>query len=279
MSMQVRLAGLMLASSFLLLGAAPTTKPTHTAPKPADLKEPTSEKKNVSFEKKSTVPTSQPVAAAMKSAAGYESTILAFEKADQAAPPAHGGVVFYGSSSIRMWKTLNEDFPGLNVINRGFGGSTAPDALQYANRIVFPYRPAVIVFYEGDNDLSKGRTPEQFLADCQEFARQVHAELPKTRILYLSVKPSVKRSTLMEKQAAANKMLSSWISSAKDSRLVFVDIVKPMLDDKGTVRADLFLADRLHMNRQGYKIWADTIRNLLHPPKVASADKLEPTSK
>src|SRR5688500_3924563 len=89
----------------------------------------------------------------------FEKDIRAYEAADRKDPPTPGGIVFYGSSSIRMWKSLKEDFPGMNVINRGFGGSTAPDALRYVDRIVIPYKPSAVVVYEGDNDLAKGRTP------------------------------------------------------------------------------------------------------------------------
>jgi lysophospholipase L1-like esterase len=273
MSKQARLAGLMLIGSAFLFGATPTTKPVESGTATASPSKPVKAKPTAKPEAR---PTSQPVAAAMKAAtANFESVILAYEKADLSAPPAPGGVVFYGSSSIRMWKTLKEDFPALNVINRGFGGSTAPDALKYMSRVVLPYRPSTIVFYEGDNDLSKGRTPEQLLADCQTFAKEVHATLPTTRILFLSVKPSVKRSTIFDKQATANSLLSTWITKSKDPRLVYVDIVKPMMDASGAVRPDLFLADRLHMNREGYKIWAKTITSLLHPSKIVTAEKTE----
>ncbi len=89
----------------------------------------------------------------------------------------------------------------------------------------------------------------------------------------------MKRSTIFDKQALANNLLSTWINKSNDPRLVYVDIVKPMLDATGTVRPDLFSADLLHMNREGYKIWAKTLESLLHPNKVASAEKAETTSK
>ena len=189
----------------------------------------------------------------------FEKEIAAYEAIDRKSPPKPGGVLFYGSSSVRLWKTLADDYAGMPVLNRGFGGSTAADALMYAERIVLPCRPATIVYYEGDNDLSKGRTPEQVLADYQAFAARVHSALPETRILFVSVKPSPKRLELLPIQRKMNEMTSAWIDKAKDPRLGFVDVFTPMLDDAGRPRADLFGPDRLHMNRDGYKIWTGAI--------------------
>ena len=202
----------------------------------------------------------------------FEKEIKAYEAADRKNPPKPGGVLFYGSSSVRLWKTLSEDYAGLQVLNRGFGGSTAHDALMYVERIVLPCRPATIVYYEGDNDLSKGRTPEQVLADYQAFADRVHSALPETRILFVSVKPSPKRLELLPLQRQVNEMTSAWITKAKDPRLGFVDVFTPMLDPAGSPRADLFGPDRLHMNRDGYKLWASIIglRPTANAVKVAA---------
>src|SRR4051794_27973675 len=124
-----------------------------------------------------TPPSTRPVAAvanapkaAVAAAVGFEKEVAGLEAAMKKANPAPGGVLFYGSSSIRLWKSVKDDFPGLNVINHGFGGSTCPDAIKYFDRLVVPVRPSTIVFYEGDNDLGKGRTAEQLFADYQAFA-------------------------------------------------------------------------------------------------------------
>jgi lysophospholipase L1-like esterase len=203
----------------------------------------------------------------------FEKEIVAYEAADKSAKPAEGGILFYGSSSIRLWKTLKDDFAGLSVLNRGFGGSTAPDALKYAERMVLPYKPSTVIFYEGDNDLGKGRTPEQLLADYQAFAKLVHSKLPNTKIVYLSVKPSPKRADLITTQQKANAMLETWIAQSKDSRLSFIDTFRPMLDGKGQVRAELFGPDKLHMNREGYKLWSSLLG--LKPALNQVAGKVE----
>jgi lysophospholipase L1-like esterase len=189
----------------------------------------------------------------------FEKEIAAYEAADRKNKPTPGGVLFYGSSSVRLWKTLSEDYAGMPVLNRGFGGSTTADALLYVERVVLPCRPATIVFYEGDNDLQKGRTPEQILSDYQAFAKMVHAALPETKILFVSVKPSPKRLELLPIQRKVNELTSAWIETAKDPRLSFVDVFTPMLDPSGKPRGELFGPDRLHMNRNGYKLWTSVI--------------------
>lgn len=219
----------------------------------------------------------------------FEKEILAYEALDKVAMPATGGILFYGSSSIRLWKTLKDDFSGLPVVNRGFGGSTAPDALKYAERMVLPYKPATIIFYEGDNDLGKGRTPEQLLADYQSFAKLVHTKLPNTKIVYLSVKPSPRRADLLTTQQKANVLISGWVNQSKDGRLSFIDIFKPMLGPDGKVRAELFGPDKLHMNREGYKLWCgllglkpatlDKVASKVEKVAEKAADKLLGTDK
>src|ERR1700722_7316573 len=120
----------------------------------------------------------------------WEPEIHAFEMHDQTNPPPQNAVLFVGSSTIRKWTTLAKDFPGVQVINRGFGGSRIADSTALAERIIFPYEPRTIVFYAGDNDLAEGRTPEQVAADYQAFVQTVRARLPETRIAFISIKPS-----------------------------------------------------------------------------------------
>src|SRR5689334_9747608 len=108
----------------------------------------------------------------------FAAEINAFADADHDNPPPTNAIVFVGSSSIRLWKTLAQDFPNHQVINRGFGGSQIIDSVNYADRIVFPYKPRQIVMYAGGNDINAKKTPEQVFADYRAFVAKVHAELP-----------------------------------------------------------------------------------------------------
>lgn len=185
-------------------------------------------------------------------------------QADQTKPPAPGGIVFVGSSSIRLWKTLTEDFPGLNVINRGFGGSHLEDSVFYFDRIVAPYRPRAVVLYAGENDLAGGsRTPEQVAADFAQFHGKLRAALPAARLVYISCKPSPSRANAMEKFRAANALIAA--VCAKDPLCTFVDVFPAMLDAQGAPRPELFVGDMLHMNAKGYAIWTKLLTPLLGP--------------
>ena len=187
----------------------------------------------------------------------WEPEIVAFEASDRINPPHPGGVVFVGSSSIRLWQTLQNDFPGVPVLNRGFGGSVLTDVLVFANRIVVPYKPRVVVLYAGDNDLAAGRTPEQVFADFKEFVAIVHRGLPSTRVAFIAIKPSILRESIIDKGRATNQLIRDYI--ATDPRLAYVDVFTPMLDSSGHPRRELFLEDGLHMNAKGYAIWRDLV--------------------
>lgn len=190
----------------------------------------------------------------------WENEIQAFERQDAKHRPAENAVLFVGSSSIRLWK-LDESFPDLNAINRGFGGSQLADAVHFAERIVIPYRPRLVVLYAGDNDLAAGKKPEQVLADFKQFAAKVNAALPETRIAYLAIKPSIKRWSLVDRIRETNAAIEQFISG--DKRLTYVDVFQPMLAADGQPRPELFLADGLHLNAEGYKLWASVVQPTL----------------
>jgi lysophospholipase L1-like esterase len=190
----------------------------------------------------------------------WEPAIQAFEKQDAENPPAAGGVVFIGSSSIRRWdlsKSFGKDAP----LNRGFGGSRTSDVNQFADRLVLKYKPRAVVYYAGDNDLAGGIEAKQVAANFAQFCNLVHAQLPETKIAFISIKPSPKRRQLMDVQQVANGLVREQCKA--DERLVFVDLWTPMLDSKGEPRPELFVKDMLHLNNDGYKIWAEKIKPLL----------------
>jgi lysophospholipase L1-like esterase len=195
----------------------------------------------------------------------FEDEIASFEAADKISPPKKGSVLFVGSSSIRVWPDLQADFPNIDVLQRGFGGSTLDEVDHYAPRIVLPYCPRLIVLYAGDNDLAEGRTPKQILADFKTFVRLVRPPMPKTRIIFVSIKPSTARVALLEKMRQANALVRRYI--ATDPSLTYLDVFTPMLGPTGIPRAELFGSDGLHMNAQGYAIW----RSLLQPLVSATA--------
>jgi len=183
----------------------------------------------------------------------WEPKIRQFEEQDKKEMPPAGGILFVGSSSIVGWK-VDECFPGLPVINRGFGGSQIADSVHFADRIVLPYRPKIVVLYAGDNDVAAGKSPERALRDYRQFVAEVHAGLPETRIVFVAIKPSIRRWNLVDKMREANRLIRA--AAEKDKRLVYVDVDGPMIGDDGKPRPELFKSDGLHLNAQGYKLWS-----------------------
>lgn len=161
-------------------------------------------------------------------------------------------VLFVGSSSIVRWNTAAA-FPNLRVINRGFGGSQASDATHWVEEAVLAYDPAVVVYYEGDNDVSAGKKSDQVFEDMAAFAQAVHAHDPSTHVVFLSVKPSLLRwSNWSEMQAINDRLL---MLSLQRPTIHFVDVANPMLGADGTPMPNLFVSDGLHMTQDGYDIW------------------------
>ena len=182
-----------------------------------------------------------------------EAEIRRFEESDRAAAPPAGGIVFVGSSSIRMWRSLESDFPGLPVLNRGFGGSTFPEAIHYLPRTVLKYHPRTIVLYEGDNDLTFDWGPRQVADDYRSFVRAVRDSLPNAKIVFISVKPSPSRWRLVDQAREANRLVREIVS--RDTLQSYVDVFTPMLAANGRPKPELFIADSLHMTPAGYAIW------------------------
>lgn len=191
----------------------------------------------------------------------WRESLDAFAAADQAQAPRAGGVVFVGSSSIRLWADLESQFGTTAVVKRGFGGSRMSDCARYADRLVLAYRPRLVVVYAGDNDLAEGRTPQQVLESFQEFVDQVRAELPETRVAYLSIKPSPLRAALMPAAFETNALIRAYSASAPN--LDYIDVYSKMLDAQGRPRSELYLADALHLNPAGYAVWKSAIADHL----------------
>jgi lysophospholipase L1-like esterase len=191
----------------------------------------------------------------------WEKDIALFEASDQTNPPPKGAILFIGSSSIRMWKTLAADFPEHDVINRGFGGSEIADSVEFADRIVVPYAPKRIIMYAGGNDIHAKKSPEQVLADFKAFVEKVHRQLPETRVSFISIAPNPARWAELEKVKAANRLIEQYTRS--NPKLSFIDVFSRMLGEDGKPLPDIYLPDKLHMNPKGYALWASIIGPLL----------------
>jgi lysophospholipase L1-like esterase len=193
----------------------------------------------------------------------WEDDIAAFEKRDRENQPASKAILFVGSSSIRLWKSLEEDMAPLPVINRGFGGSKIPALIHYMKRIVAPYKPCIVVIYSGSNDMTMGRiqSPEEVSANMAAFAEQLHGDLPQTTIYVLSIMPSPAQMEFWPAEQRANELIRSYAD--RTSFIRFVDVSTSLLDGAGNPRRELFGFDRIHMNAQGYRIWTSILKPML----------------
>ena len=208
----------------------------------------------------------QPVRAADSDPARWEKDIQKFEEQDKKQAPPKGAVLFTGSSSIRMWPDLAQDFPGLKVIQRGFGGSQMEDLLYYKDRIILPYEPSKVLIYEGDNDIAAGKEPARVAREFEELVAAIHKELPRTEIYYIAIKPSPSRWKLAQPGRAANALIEGY--AKRTPRVEYVDIWTPMLNEKGEPDPKYFVDDMLHMNRKGYDLWVEALR-----PHIGGAAK------
>ncbi len=191
----------------------------------------------------------------------WEKEIAAFEQSDRTSPPPKGALLFIGSSTIRKWKTLAQDLPGQTVINRGFGGSEIVDSTHFAERIVFPYEPRMVLLRAGGNDLHRGKSPEQIFGDFKEFVTKVHEKLPKAEIVFISLNPSPSRWKDAENTKILNKMVLEY--SAQMPFVKYIDAYDIALRPDGQPRPELFVQDQLHFNAEGYKLLTERVRSFL----------------
>ncbi len=198
--------------------------------------------------------------AAVSSAAGgskWDTAFAEFADADRLHPRPAGGVLFVGSSSIRLWNDLEHQFDTAPVIKRGFGGSKLSDCVEHLNRLVVRYRPRTVLVYAGDNDLAAGTTPQEVARRFAAFVTGVRRELPDTRVAFISIKPSPSRKALLPSIREANALIKDYAGAQE--RVAFIDIYTPMVDADGQPRPELFRADALHLNAAGYALWKQAI--------------------
>jgi lysophospholipase L1-like esterase len=187
-------------------------------------------------------------------ASRWQAEFTAFSQADEQRPPQRGGVVFVGSSSIRLWDGLESQFERFPVIlKRGFGGSTMTECAENVHRLVLAYEPHAVVIYAGENDLVAGMGSDEVLRSVQGFTESIRRAQPYAHIAYVSIKPSPLRASLLPAIRETNDRIRAYLGSVPNAQ--FIDVYSLMLDERGLPRAELFREDRLHLNATGYALW------------------------
>ncbi len=189
----------------------------------------------------------------------YNSEINKLDSAYQISNKAENAVLFTGSSSIRLWKSLQNDMKPIPVINHGFGGSTIKEVLHYADKIIFPVNTQLIILYCGENDLTNNEVDaKEVFKDFSALVKIIRKNKPQARLLYISIKPSPSRLHLLDKMAKANSMISKYCE--KRNYLDFIDVWHIMMDENEQIKEDIFVDDRLHLNEKGYELWTSQIK-------------------
>mgnify|MGYP001212374453 CR=1 FL=1 len=195
-----------------------------------------------------------------KNSHGDNVSIELFQLWDEKNSIPNNPVVFVGSSSIRKWSTA-EYFPDIPIVNRGFGGSHISDVNFFIYETVLKYNPRVIIFYAGDNDINYGKSPKIILEDYMIFVDRVHSQLPNTQIIFIPIKPSLKRWALWNEMKEANMLVRNY---SKESPLLhYIDTASPMLNSNFLPKRSLFVSDSLHLSKDGYDLWSRILEPLL----------------
>lgn len=196
-------------------------------------------------------------------APAFYDEIQQFKKQDSVLFPPKNAILFVGSSSFKKWTDVQSYFPDFTIINRGFGGSTLPDVIYYANDIILPYKPKQVLIYCGDNDLASSDTvTAQIVADrFKTLYYTIRRGLPVADIAFVSIKPSPSREHLLPLVKKANLLIKTFIEQQPNTH--FIDVYTPMLQPDGKIIPDIFIEDNLHMNAKGYALWQKTIKPYL----------------
>jgi len=189
--------------------------------------------------------------------ARFEKDIAAFEAEDRATPPPAGAALFVGSSSIRYWD-VGKAFPGVKTIKRGFGGSHISDNIHFAERIIFPYKPKLIVFYAGDADVAANKSADQIFAGYKELVAKVHDRLPATPMVIIGTKPSPLHWKHVDTIRRANALVRQFV--AADPLLRYAEVDRQLLGADGQPRRELYAENGLNFNDEGYKVWTDAVK-------------------
>ncbi|RSK49291.1 SGNH/GDSL hydrolase family protein [Hymenobacter rigui] len=190
--------------------------------------------------------------------AQWTDELRAFARQDSLTPPPAHPILFYGSSSIRKWETLRQDFAGRPVLNRGFGGSRFPDALYFFDQLVVAYEPRQVVLYEGDNDIGSGASAQEVFQSFQAFEQLMQQKLPKVPLVFLAIKPSPSRWALYPKVEEANRLIREYIEQ-HPKHLRYVDTATPLLGRNGRPQPQFYVSDSLHMTPAGYAVWKKVV--------------------
>jgi len=191
----------------------------------------------------------------------FADQIDAFLKEDTLTPPPKNAILFIGSSIFRQWTHLKEQMAPLPVFNRAFGGSRTAEVLYQMDKIVLPYKPRIIVYYCGSNDVNAGATALEIFLHFKEFCDKVAEKLPQTQVFYVSINRAPQKMTKWNVVDSANTLVKNYCASAKQRG--FIDVNPVLFDEEGKPRLDLYRDDKLHFKDPAYEEFTKIIKPVL----------------
>ncbi len=169
-----------------------------------------------------------------------------------------GNIIFFGSSSIRLWPGLKRAFPAVTIENWGFGGSTLSECVEAFEHFIVPRQPSGLVIYAGDNDLARGALPEDVWQSLGTLMNGRDERLDAVQTAFLSLKISSARAELRAQIDQTNVWCQREIWARQNA--IWVDVAAAMLDADEQPRRELFMKDELHLSRAGYDVWNEVLR-------------------
>ena len=187
----------------------------------------------------------------------YEPEVRSIEAGIRSTAVSRYPIVFYGSSSIRLWTTLAQDLKMPEILNLAFGGSTLAACVHFFDRLVRPIAPKSIILYAGDNDLGDGRTPEEVASAFHSFVSKVDEMHRRTTLSFISVKPSPARRKIIDRVRRTNELIRTAIEKRNNG--CFIDVFDAMLNSEGEPERKLYTEDGLHLSEAGYRLWTELL--------------------
>jgi len=170
-------------------------------------------------------------------------------------------IMFVGSSIFRLWKTLESDMYPLPVVNQAFGGSKTWEVLYYADKLIIPYKPKIIVYYCGSNDINAGSDAAGIQQRFQMFAEYIKTHLPQTQIFFVAINRAPQKQQKWQIVDAANDAIRQYTENTPN--LEFIDVNPALFDDQNQLRLELFTGDRVHLKPAAYQAFTAIIKPIL----------------
>jgi hypothetical protein len=193
----------------------------------------------------------------------FEADIQRILEREKTAPPPREGILFIGSSIFRLWTQLSEQMAPLPVFNHAFGGAVTQDIQDRSEQLVLPYRPRIVVYYCGSNDVNAGESAQAIIGRTKQFLRIVNEKLPDTFVYYTSIQKAPDKRSRWDVVDAVNREMESY--SRQSRHLGFIDLNPVLFDHQGNLREDLFLPDKLHFRPEStaYPEFAQVVKPIL----------------